>query len=267
MVRAVIAYGASLSAQNWAMLLVILRAMVGVLIWASNVYVVAQMPVNELCSNMAWPNVVDPDRNTLKCVRFVVMHLLAHLDTAGSNYGGHGTFGLERGADVDISNPYKGKRMMFFHYFADANLTTRSRTGGVGMMAGGPLLAISQRQHLAAPDSHTAEVVGAGTNLNLIIPVNGTLQELGIRQGAPTPFYLDSATTVFVASSDTSIKKSVWLIRRAATLQDGVRLQEIEPLYLTERDMLADPFTKYLAAGVWARHVHYLQNGLTAVPA
>jgi hypothetical protein len=35
---------------------------------------------------------------------------------------------------------------------------------------------------------------------------------------------------------------------------------EINPLHLTERDMAADPFTKYLTHPVWARHMHYILN-------
>ena len=83
------------------------------------------------------------------------------------------------------------------------------------------------------------------------------LQEIHIRQGVPTAFYLDSASTVFVATDDTAIKKSVWLIRRACVLEDGVVHDEIEPLHITERDMAADILTKYLVFAVWTRHVHY----------
>ena len=71
---------------------------------------------------------------------------------------------------------------------------------------------------------------------------------------------LDSASTVFVATDDTAIKKSVWLIRRACVLEDGVVHDEIEPLHITERDMAADILTKYLVFAVWIRHVHYLTN-------
>ena len=77
------------------------------------------------------------------------------------------------------------------------------------MLACGPIQTISQRQHLSAPCAHTSEVVGAGTNFSFVVPVNGVLQELHIRQGVPTAFYLDSASTVFVATDDTAIKKSV----------------------------------------------------------
>ena len=58
----------------------------------------------------------------------------------------------------------------------------------------------------------------------------------------------------------TAVKKSVWLIRRAAVLEDGVVHGEIEPIHISERDMVADPFTKYLVYMVWVRHMHYALN-------
>ena len=58
----------------------------------------------------------------------------------------------------------------------------------------------------------------------------GVLQELHILCGARVPLYLDSASSVFVAKSDTAVKKSVWLIRRASVLEDGVVHGEMEPI-------------------------------------
>ena len=70
-----------------------------------------------------------------------------------------------------------------------------------------------------------------------------------------------------MANSDTAVKKSVWLIRRAAVLEDGVVHGEIEPLHISEKDMVADPFTKYLVYGVWIRHMHYALNYSGDLPA
>jgi hypothetical protein len=186
------------------------------------------------------------------------MHLLDNLH--GASYGGHGQFGLERDMTADLKDPWAGPRLQSFHFFSDASLDGRSVGGGVGMLASGPIVAVRQRLALASPDSHTSEVVAAGNNLSLLMPVNGVLQELGIRQGMATPFYLDSATTVFVARSDTAVKKSVWLVRRALVLTEGVDQGEIEPMHVPEYNMLADPFTKYLTLNVWKRHMHYLLN-------
>ena len=134
------------------------------------------------------------------------------------------------------------------------------------MLARGCVLALSQRQHLSSPCSHSSEVVSAGTNFSLAVPVIGVTQELRVQQGKPVPFYLDSKTTVFVASSDSAVKKSVWLIRRVAVIEEGVTNGYIQPVHITERDMAADPFTKYLTHGVWARHMHFVLNKAGPVP-
>ena len=93
---------------------------------------------------------------------------------------------------------------MHLMWFADASLSAESRTGGIGMLARGCIFAVSQRQHLSAPDAHTAEVVSAGTNFSMLVPVAGVCQELRILGGVAVPFYLDSKTTptVYVSTSD-----------------------------------------------------------------
>ena len=235
------------------------RHALGTFIWTNQAHIEAMPGNNVLCSNMQHPH-----ERTLKCARYQLMHLLAH--SHGVSFGKKGSFGLERPANIDLTNPYGSEKFMFMHFFADANLRLSSTTGGIGMLGGGCVLPICQRQHLAAPGSHTVEVVGAGTNFSLLVPLNGVLQELRIRQGMATPFYLDSSTTVFVATSDTAIKKSIWLIRRVAVLEDGVTHGEVMPLHISERDMAADPMTKYLTYGVWNRHMHYVLNKTGPLP-
>ena len=129
------------------------------------------------------------------------------------------------------------------------------------MLGAGPINTIHQSQHLAAPCSHTSEVVAAGVNVNLsVVPVNGVLQEIRIRLGNATPFYLDSKTTVCVAEHDTAVKKSVWLVRRVAVIAEAVTLHEIKPIWINDPFMVADAFTKYLTFNVWVRHMRYLLN-------
>jgi len=116
------------------------------------------------------------------------------------------------------------------------------------------------RQHLSAPDSHTIELVAAGTALHRVIPMRGLLQEVRITQEAPTPLYIDSASTVFVAMNRASIKRSVWLRRRALVVQEGVTMGEVVPIKIGERDNCSDAETKYLIYSVWRRHMHYTHN-------
>jgi hypothetical protein len=71
---------------------------------------------------------------------------------------------------------------------------------------------------------------------------------------------------VFVANNDSAVKKSVWLVRRAAVVQEGVFFSEIVPIHIPEYNMVADPFTKYLPYAVWRRHMWYLLNELSDPP-
>ena len=85
-------------------------------------------------------------------------------------------------------------------------------------------------------------------------------QELHICLGSATPLYFDSLSTVFVANSDQAEKKSIWLRRRAAVLQEGHDHNEIVPIHISGTDMVADAFTKYLVLRVWLRLMHYACN-------
>ena len=119
---------------------------------------------------------------------------------------------------------------------------------------------LSLRQHLVASGSHIAEVVALSTNVTHIVPVNGLLQELGVRGGKPTRTYLDSQSTIFVATSDTAPKKSVWLARRTKVVTETVQMGEVEPIHIGEADMCADSFTKYVKLATYLRHMHYILN-------
>merc|ERR1712185_660037 len=86
-----------------------------------------------------------------------------------------------------------------------------------------------------------------------------------IRRGKPTPFHMDSKTTVFVAESDAAIKRSGWTRRRALVLQEGVDLGEIKPMHVHEWANAADAFTKYLKHSVWVRHMKKVGTMLAVV--
>ena len=84
------------------------------------------------------------------------------------------------------------------HAFADGALVPKSITGGTLMLAGASILDICQRQHLAAPDSHSNEIVAATTVLHAVVPVRGLLQECSVHQAEPTPYYVDSGSTASI---------------------------------------------------------------------
>ncbi len=143
---------------------------------------------------------------------------------------------------------------------SDASPKGKGVSGGVVMLAAGPIMQISQRVHLVCPDVHSVEMASAGTLHTCVVPINGVLQELLIRRGRATPVLLDSGSVVFAVTSDRSVRRSTWLLRRAAPLQEAEQTNHIEPLKVRERDMVADPYTKYLKLETWARHFHLICN-------
>ena len=50
------------------------------------------------------------------------------------------------------------------------------------------------------------------------------------------------------------------MARRVIVLHEGVGMNEITPIHIPEKDMFADPFTKYLKLEVWHRHFRYVMN-------
>ena len=128
------------------------------------------------------------------------------------------------------------------------------------MLAGASILDICQRQHLAAPDSHSNEIVAATTVLHSCVPIRGLLQECSVHQDRPTPFYVDSGSAVAAAQNRSAPKRSIWLQRRTLVFHEGVEQKEIEPTHISERDNVSDPNTKYLTYDVTKRHHHYKCN-------
>ena len=96
--------------------------------------------------------------------------------------------------------------------------------------------------------------------MHLIVPLRGLCQELHIIQEAPTPLYMDSMSTLYVALDRAAVKKSVWLRRRAGILQDGVDHLEISPLKIEGTINPADAETKYLPFEVWRKLLEYSNN-------
>ena len=60
----------------------------------------------------------------------------------------------------------------------------------------------------------------------------------------PTPVYCDSQSTVFVSRDATSVKRSVWLLRRTNVLREAVDHKDFFFDKVTDEDNCADPLTK-----------------------
>ena len=96
--------------------------------------------------------------------------------------------------------------------------------------------------------------------MHRIVPMRGILQEARIPQVAPTPCWMDSASTIFVAENRAAPKKSAWTRRKAEVLTEAYENGEVAPEKCEDPENFADPQTKYLTTKVWMRHLHYTHN-------
>jgi len=151
----------------------------------------------------------------------------------------------------------EGKIESGLHSFADSDVT---HTGGVDMLAGGALDVISQRQHLAAPDSYTAEITATVTVVHRIVPKRGFLQECRIAQVEPTPLYVDSVGTVRTGSDESSVKKSVWVRRKTNVLNDAHSHGVVDYMKVDEADNVSDGASKPIKRAVHKRHRAYMSG-------
>ena len=228
------------------------RSLLGLLLWVSLAYPQISYQVNRACGFMA-----SPSHDVNAYAKHIAMHLYHH--PIPVTWTGGQTLELSQPSPPPFTPNAKEYGL---HFAADAapDDAARGITGGIGMLNGGVILTVSSRQHLKSPDMHAFEVLAAGTIMHKMVPLRGLLTEWRIPQELPTPLYIDSASTVFVAQSRGAVKKSAWIRRRAEVLQEAFDLGECMPIKIEEYNNIADPQTKYLTYKVWMRHLHYTHN-------
>ena len=86
----------------------------------------------------------------------------------------------------------------------------------------------------------------------------GLLDELRIVQESPTIVYCDSASAIFVAEDSASVKRSVWIHRRAAVLREMVDMGEVKFVKVHEKDNCADGLTKPIKTATLAHHLGHI---------
>ena len=226
------------------------RSLLGLFIWLERIYLL-QLPMatNSLCRMMAYPSYV-----VYKYAKHILMHLVANPMHVMMRRSPTGNLEI---AQPTIAPFTSGKMEYGLHMFADSDVL---HTGGVIMLAGAAISTTSTRQHMAAPDPYTAEVVAAGTMLHELIPIRGWLREQRVVQAVPTPYYIDSLGCVRVATNEASCKKSVWVRRRLRVLNDGHKHGDAEYIQIDEADNVSDGYSKPIKAAVFKRHVTYLSG-------
>ena len=92
------------------------------------------------------------------------------------------------------------------------------------------------------------------------MPLAGMLHEVGVRQLTATPLLTDSNSSVFVATSEASVRRSVWTMRRAMHCQEAVADGVVQPQHCPGDKNWADVNTKYLPLATWQEHMRVILN-------
>ena len=110
-------------------------------------------------------------------------------------------------------------------------------------------------------------MVAAGTATQRLLTFRGLMQEMHIAQVRSSPLHIDSLSSVFAANDEASVRKSIWMIRRAVVVQEAVLLKEIDAIKIADENNLADIMTKYTKYSKWRRTINILLNvGVSAPP-
>ena len=117
----------------------------------------------------------------------------------------------------------------------------------------------SQRQHLASADVHTTESNACGSCVHRVCVVSELMRELSVSNDA-VPIYVDSESTLLCATSERSVKRSLWTIRRIIVMHEAVERKLADIIKIGEAHNLADLFTKYLKHKRWLEHITLLLN-------
>ena len=122
----------------------------------------------------------------------------------------------------------------------------RSTTGGTGQLAGASIHATSKRQDCTTGSSTHAEIVAASTNSNDVVWARGLLEEFGLPQREPTPFYVDAQNVMTLVHNLVSSKQTRHITRRELIVREREDDGTLECRKIGTEFNLADMFTKVL---------------------
>ena len=82
--------------------------------------------------------------------------------------------------------------------------------------------------------------------LNKRVPLIGLMSELRIPVLRAKPVFVDSQSMLFIANDQAAVKRSIWILRRAAVLREFVDQQVVEFFKVGDPDNIANMLTKPL---------------------
>ena len=90
------------------------------------------------------------------------------------------------------------------------------------------------------------------------VPIDGLLREWHINNtDVPVPIFCDSQSTIFISKAVTSIRRTVWLERRAIVLREYVESREFVFIKIAGELNIADGLTKPMTQATYKLHLSY----------
>lgn len=199
-----------------------------------------QFPVNRLSQHLAEPTKVHLEavKRVLRYVRGTIKYAIIYraLDDKGNEI-------LVGYVDASYGNATKG----------------RSTSGYIFILAGGPISWSSRKQPITATSSSEAEYIAASDGAKQAVWLRHFLYSIQKGSKGPTPFYMDNQSAMKLSDNPVLHSRSKHILIRYHAIRDFINYQEIKPIYIPTKSMLADTLTKAPSTDILGRFVETLR--------
>lgn len=160
---------------------------------------------------------------------------------------------------------YSGQSLNL-HAFTDSDWasdkdTRRSTSGGIVMMAGGPVNWISKLQPIVAVSSMEAEYIACFFVLQDVVWIRQLLKDLGLGRTQPTLVHIDNRSARQLAENPVHHQRSKHIDIKFHWIRDMVAAGTVQLVDVPTEDQRSDFLTKSLRGDVFWRHVRAVMGG------
>ncbi|KAJ0886596.1 putative RNA-directed DNA polymerase [Helianthus annuus] len=127
-------------------------------------------------------------------------------------------------------------------------LSRKSRTGYLLSLGGAPITWKSKKQSVVSRSSAEAEYRAMATTVSEVIWARWMLSELDAKQGEPTVLFCDNQAARHIANNPVFHERTKHVEMDCYFVRERVESKEVEPVYISSKNQVADFLTKVLGA-------------------